>query len=114
MIRPLVIRGALGLSVALAACSGQTSRPEESAMAAPVWGQPGDSAQAVARACDLARTYALREPAAQCRVERFLSTPEEYVIRVRIDLPAKRAPEITEVRLAKEKPEATVVVIPIL
>ena len=114
MIRHPVIRGALGLSVALAGCSGQTSRPDESAMAAPGWGQPGDSAQAVARACDLARTYALRDPAAQCQVVRFQSTPEEYVIRIRIKPRAKRGPEITEVRLAKEKPEATVVVIPIL
>jgi hypothetical protein len=113
MIRHQVIRDALGLSVALAACSGQTSRPDESAMAAP-GGQPGDSAQAVARACDLARTYALLDPAAQCQVVRFRSTPEEYVIRLRIKPRATRGPEITEVRLAKEKPEATVIVIPIL
>jgi hypothetical protein len=47
-------------------------------------------------------------------VVHFRSTPEEYVIRLRINPRAKRGPEITEVRLAKDKPEATVVVIPIL
>jgi hypothetical protein len=56
----------------------------------------------------------LLEPAAQCRVVHFRSTPEEYVIRLRINPRAKRGPEITEVHLAKDKPEATVVVIPIL
>jgi hypothetical protein len=74
--------------------------------------QRGDSARAVAHACDLVRTFVAHDPAAQCRVEHFLSTPKEYVIQVRINLQAKAATQSAEVRLAKEEREATVRVIP--
>ena len=119
MVRHVIIPGVLGLSAALAAYRGEGSRSDETGMAAasrsstdPGRGARVDSAQAVARACELVRTVVLRSPAAQCHVAHFLSTPEEYVIRFRVNLQAEPGLQAAEVRLAKRKREATVTVIP--
>jgi hypothetical protein len=117
MARHWIGRYVPGLSVALVACGGQSSPGEEWAMAGTGRRQRSDSAQAVARACELVRTFVSRDSVALCQVERFLSTPEEYVIRVRIKPhrikpQAKASTQAAEVRLAKEGREATVRVIP--
>lgn len=118
-MRHFIMGGVLGLSAALAAYRGQSSRSDGTGMAAaaqsstdPSRGARGDSAQAVARACELVRTVVLRSPAAPCHVAHFVSTPEEYVIRFRVNLQAEPAMQAVEVRLAKRKREATVTVIP--
>jgi hypothetical protein len=103
----------LGVFCLLLAC-GRSSQVARSETVGSASRQRNDSLQAVARACYLVRSFVVRDPGGQCRVERFESRPEEYLIRVRIDFQAGTVTQAAEVRLAKEEREATVRMVPSL